>query len=49
MEGLTLSGEQKVYGIGRVLVEGAGEKGRERDLGLTYKINFFLIKMEKKP
>ena len=48
MEGLTLRGEQKGYVIGRVLVEGAGEKGRERDLGLTCKINFFLIKKGKK-
>ena len=48
MEGLTLSGEQKGYGIGRVLVEVAGEKGRERDLGQTCKINFFPIKKGKK-
>ena len=48
MEGLTLPGEQKGYGIGRVfVVGGAEEEGRERDLALTCKIIFFLIKIEK--
>ena len=33
--------------MSRVLVGGAGEEGRVRDLGLTCKIIFFLIKMKK--
>ena len=47
MEGLTLPGEQKGYRIGRMLVGEAGEEVRERDLGLTCKIIFFLIKKNK--
>ncbi|MGE9806228.1 hypothetical protein ACQP3L_37275 [Escherichia coli] len=48
MEGLTLPGEQKEYGIGRVLVGGlVWEEGKQRQLGLTYKTILFLIQIKK--
>lgn len=47
MEGITLPEQQNAYGIGSVLVGWAVEKRRMRDMGLTFKIFFFLFKINK--